>query len=145
MAAATATGLDLAAQEGAQQRRSTATNQSADDDVTTNADGAAAAPSLKGTTADTNGTSNGNGNVDEDEQTKALRKAFTRKYRHVAALHSQARPSTLSHDSEASPSFVGFRNLMVIVLGMGIALSRFPNPLNSVLELTLPSCPSASV
>ncbi|ELQ44977.1 diacylglycerol O-acyltransferase 1 [Pyricularia oryzae Y34] len=120
MAAATATGLDLAAQEGAQQRRSTATNQSADDDVTTNADGAAAAPSLKGTTADTNGTSNGNGNgngnVDEDEQTKALRKAFTRKYRHVAALHSQARPSTLSHDSEASPSFVGFRNLMVIVL-----------------------------
>ncbi|KAI6373667.1 hypothetical protein MCOR25_003439 [Pyricularia grisea] len=117
MAAVTATGLDLSAQEGAQQRRQTSANQSPEDDVTTKADGAAAAPSSNGTTENTNGT--GNGNPDEDEQTKALRKAFTRKYRHVAALHSQARPSTLSHDSEASPSFVGFRNLMVIVLVVG--------------------------
>ncbi|KAI0024700.1 diacylglycerol O-acyltransferase [Xylariomycetidae sp. FL0641] len=42
-----------------------------------------------------------------------------RKYRHVAAIHSKARPSTLSHDTQASPSFVGFRNLMVIVLVVG--------------------------
>ncbi|CAJ2506126.1 Uu.00g002560.m01.CDS01 [Anthostomella pinea] len=42
-----------------------------------------------------------------------------RKYRHVAAVHSQARPSTLSHETQASPSFVGFRNLMVIVLFVG--------------------------
>ncbi|KAK5636701.1 hypothetical protein RRF57_012413 [Xylaria bambusicola] len=47
-------------------------------------------------------------------------KPFFRKYRHVAAIHSKARPSTLSHDTQASPSFVGFRNLMVIVLGMPI-------------------------
>ncbi|KAI1755441.1 diacylglycerol O-acyltransferase [Xylaria castorea] len=46
-------------------------------------------------------------------------KTFLRKYRHVAAVHSKARPSTLSHDTEASPSFVGFRNLMVIVLVVG--------------------------
>lgn len=39
------------------------------------------------------------------------------KYRHVAAVHSATRPSTLSHDSTAAPSFLGFRNLMVIVLG----------------------------
>ncbi|KAI0480230.1 MBOAT, membrane-bound O-acyltransferase family-domain-containing protein [Xylariaceae sp. FL0804] len=42
-----------------------------------------------------------------------------RRYRHVAAVHSVARPSTLSHDTQASPSFIGFRNLMVIVLVVG--------------------------
>ncbi|KAI5924886.1 MBOAT, membrane-bound O-acyltransferase family-domain-containing protein [Camillea tinctor] len=42
-----------------------------------------------------------------------------RKYRHIAAVHSQTRPSTLSHDAEAPPSFLGFRNLMVIVLVVG--------------------------
>ncbi|TGJ87692.1 hypothetical protein E0Z10_g1051 [Xylaria hypoxylon] len=46
-------------------------------------------------------------------------KTFLRKYRHVAAVHYKARPSTLSHDTQASPSFVGFRNLMVIVLVVG--------------------------
>jgi len=40
------------------------------------------------------------------------------KYRHVAAIHSKIRSSCLSHDSEAAPSFLGFRNLMVIVLGV---------------------------
>ncbi|KAI0389803.1 diacylglycerol O-acyltransferase [Xylariaceae sp. FL0594] len=46
-------------------------------------------------------------------------KTVLKKYRHVAAIHSQARPSTLSHETQASPSFVGFRNLMVIVLVVG--------------------------
>ncbi|KAF4121149.1 diacylglycerol O-acyltransferase 1, partial [Geosmithia morbida] len=41
------------------------------------------------------------------------------KYRHVAAVHSITRPSCLSHDSNATPSFLGFRNLMVIVLVVG--------------------------
>ncbi|KAI1854682.1 hypothetical protein JX266_000800 [Neoarthrinium moseri] len=41
------------------------------------------------------------------------------KYRHVAAVHSKSRPSTLSHDSDSTPSFLGFRNLMVIVLVAG--------------------------
>lgn len=40
-----------------------------------------------------------------------------KKYRHAAAVHSKVRPSCLSHDSDAAPSFLGFRNLMVIVLG----------------------------
>ena len=38
------------------------------------------------------------------------------KYRHVMAVHNEARTSCLSHDSPASPSFLGFRNLMVLVL-----------------------------
>lgn len=36
--------------------------------------------------------------------------------RHVAAVHSKNRTSCLSHDSAEMPSFLGFRNLMVIVL-----------------------------
>ncbi|KAF2270300.1 hypothetical protein CC78DRAFT_550545 [Lojkania enalia] len=38
------------------------------------------------------------------------------KYRHVFATHSQTRPSCLSADAEKAPSFVGFRNLMILVL-----------------------------
>ncbi|KAL6404038.1 diacylglycerol O-acyltransferase [Ilyonectria robusta] len=43
----------------------------------------------------------------------------SQKYRHVAAVHSKTRPSCLSHDSDTAPSFLGFRNLMVIVLVVG--------------------------
>jgi hypothetical protein len=39
-----------------------------------------------------------------------------KKYRHVAALHARSQPSCLSHESETVPSFLGFRNLMVLVL-----------------------------
>lgn len=46
-----------------------------------------------------------------------LRRSPQKKYRHVAAVHSQTRPSCLSHDAVTAPSFIGFRNLMVIVLG----------------------------
>lgn len=45
------------------------------------------------------------------------KKPASSKYRHVAAVHSKARTSCLSHDSDVSPSFLGFRNLMVLVLG----------------------------
>ena len=47
---------------------------------------------------------------------KAKRPINSAKYRHFAAVHSKPRTSCLSHDSEHSPSFLGFRNLMVIVL-----------------------------
>ena len=43
-----------------------------------------------------------------------------KKYRHVAAVHSTPRTSCLSHESPTTPSFIGFRNLMVIVLGKSI-------------------------
>ncbi|KAA8632377.1 hypothetical protein SMACR_00123 [Sordaria macrospora] len=61
-----------------------------------------------------------NGSVDSDNDTrKQMKKAIRSKYRHVEAVHSQSRPSCLSHDTTESPSFLGFRNLMVIVLVVG--------------------------
>lgn len=44
----------------------------------------------------------------------------SKKYRHVTAFHSKAQASCLSHESEAAPSFLGFRNLMVLVLSSSI-------------------------
>lgn len=40
-----------------------------------------------------------------------------RKYSHLLAVHSKARSSCLGHESENVPSFLGFRNLMVLALG----------------------------
>ncbi|KAK0753198.1 MBOAT family protein [Schizothecium vesticola] len=56
---------------------------------------------------------------DAAKATEALRKSFRQKYRHVEAIHSQSKPSCLSHDTTESPSFLGFRNLMVIMLVVG--------------------------
>ena len=47
------------------------------------------------------------------------------KYRHVAAVHSRSRTSSLSSDSDQTPSFLGFRNLMVIVLSKPQSLVVF--------------------
>jgi diacylglycerol O-acyltransferase-1 len=68
----------------------------------------------------TNGSTNGtaNGTADDSVNISELRKAFRNKYRHVEAVHSKSKPSCLSHDTTETPSFIGFRNLMVIVLGM---------------------------
>jgi diacylglycerol O-acyltransferase 1 len=57
-----------------------------------------------------------NGNAENGHTSSAP--ILVRRYRHVAAIHSKTRPSTLSHDADTAPSFLGFRNLMVIVLGM---------------------------
>ncbi|KAL2019683.1 hypothetical protein VTK56DRAFT_9302 [Thermocarpiscus australiensis] len=57
-----------------------------------------------------------NGSANASNQ---LRKTFCHKYRHVEAIHSESRPSCLSHDTPETPSFLGFRNLMVIVLVAG--------------------------
>lgn len=51
------------------------------------------------------------------DTTEELQRAFRRKYRHVEAVHSVSQPTCLSHDATEAPSFLGFRNLMVIVLG----------------------------
>ncbi|ROT38567.1 MBOAT family protein [Sodiomyces alkalinus F11] len=51
--------------------------------------------------------------------THELRRALQKKYRHVAAVHSQSQPSKLSQDSTVAPSFLGFRNLMIIVIVVG--------------------------
>ncbi|KAF9691751.1 hypothetical protein EKO04_010496 [Ascochyta lentis] len=48
--------------------------------------------------------------------TKQRGRSKDSKYRHVFATHAETRTSCLSHDSENTPSFVGFRNLMILVL-----------------------------
>ncbi|GKT53374.1 MBOAT family protein [Colletotrichum tofieldiae] len=77
------------------------------------------------TTSSLRNTHNGSSNPKEAAEpttsekhrtTEELRRAVQRKYRHVAAVHHRSRPSTLSHDSNAAPSFIGFRNLMYGVL-----------------------------
>ena len=46
------------------------------------------------------------------------------KYRHIAAIHSRARNSCLSRETEVTPSFLGFRNLMVIVLSTSLLIVK---------------------
>lgn len=54
------------------------------------------------------------------EELKRKRKeALDRKYKHVFAIHSKPRTSCLSHEAVDVPSFLGFRNLMVLVLIVG--------------------------
>ena len=55
---------------------------------------------------------------DRSSQTPSTHRPASRpsKYRHVAAVHFDERTSVLSHDSVDIPSFLGFRNLMVLVL-----------------------------
>lgn len=62
--------------------------------------------------------SNGSSTTPRTTRSKSkTRRREPPKYRHVEAVHAESRPSCLSHDSNISPSFIGFRNLMVIVLG----------------------------
>jgi diacylglycerol O-acyltransferase 1 len=58
-----------------------------------------------------------NNQVDKKKALSLSKRGFRSKYRHVAAVHAKTTPSCLSHDALAAPSFLGFRNLMVIVLG----------------------------
>lgn len=69
------------------------------------------------TTQDATGAKLSNGTA---RTTEELRRSFRQKYRHVAAVHSASKSSCLSHDAPETPSFIGFRNLMVIVLGMAL-------------------------
>ena len=91
--------------------------------MTATASSVETSPGQNGSAAATRRThANGNGNGVQTESATAstarrTTKSPQKKYRHVAAVHSQTRPSCLSHDSDAAPSFLGFRNLMVIVLG----------------------------
>ncbi|KAK4106795.1 hypothetical protein N658DRAFT_503192 [Parathielavia hyrcaniae] len=68
------------------------------------------------TTADALANGSADGPAHGSQDIAELRRAFRRKYRHVEAIHSSSKPSCLSHDATETPSFLGFRNLMVIVL-----------------------------
>lgn len=52
------------------------------------------------------------------DELPTVKKPAPSKYRHIKAFHSEPRASCLSHDAEHTPSFLGFRNLMVLVLSM---------------------------
>lgn len=103
-----------------------------------------------------NGTSNGsvNGNyANGDGVQKTVEEVKTpsdtpkkvrihRKYRHVAAVHTEPKTSCLSHDSTISPSFVGFRNLMVIVLVVGnlrLMIENYKKVCSFVPPLSMPN------
>ncbi|KAF2734768.1 hypothetical protein EJ04DRAFT_436271 [Polyplosphaeria fusca] len=57
-----------------------------------------------------------NGKTPEPVVNSTAKRIRETKYRHVFATHSQPRNSCLSHDAAKTPSFVGFRNLMILVL-----------------------------
>lgn len=59
-----------------------------------------------------------NGKATEPVVNSSTQRIRDTKYRHVFATHSQSRNSCLSQDAEKPPNFVGFRNLMVLVLSM---------------------------
>ncbi|KAF2025372.1 hypothetical protein EK21DRAFT_103976 [Setomelanomma holmii] len=59
---------------------------------------------------------NGNGTSSTSSTSSKTRRSRDTKYRHVFATHSLQRTSCLDQDSGGSPSFVGFRNLMILVL-----------------------------
>jgi diacylglycerol O-acyltransferase-1 len=60
----------------------------------------------------------------EPKANGTTKRARDTKYRHVFATHSSSRTSCLSQDAEKIPSFVGFRNLMILVLSMNSLLPR---------------------
>jgi diacylglycerol O-acyltransferase-1 len=62
------------------------------------------------------GTSLYRGKTTEQKANSTTKRIRDTKYRHVFATHSSSRTSCLSQGSEATPSFVGFRNLMILVL-----------------------------
>ena len=61
---------------------------------------------------------------DPNGQPQSARRRM-KKYRHIAAAHSVSQPSCLSHDSHLAPSFLGFRNLMVICLSTSLSQLAF--------------------
>lgn len=67
------------------------------------------------------------GTTPEPVVNRSVKSMRDTKYRHVFATHSQSRMSNLTHGAE-TPSFVGFRNLMILVLGMHSAPPRHVDP-----------------
>ena len=64
------------------------------------------------------------------------RQAVRDKYRHVRAVHVQSKPSCLSTDTTETPNFIGFRNLMAIVLGESHSLTDWARHHMMLLLLT---------
>lgn len=71
-----------------------------------------------------------NGNV-----TGPRTRNISSKYRHIAAVHSRTHISCLSRDAEETPSFLGFRNLMVIVLSKCFFIVKRCDPSRGIPKL----------
>ncbi|KAL1305852.1 hypothetical protein AAFC00_004007 [Neodothiora populina] len=58
------------------------------------------------------------GSITTEESKTAASPTYTapKKYRHTFAVHAVSKTSCLSHESKASPSFLGFRNLGALVI-----------------------------
>lgn len=54
--------------------------------------------------------------VDHGKQQQHHRQSLSKNSTHLIAIHAKSRPSTLGHDAHQTPSFLGFRNLMVLAL-----------------------------
>lgn len=63
----------------------------------------------------TNSSNNGSSPSENGTNHRTAKKTAT--YRHVVAIHSKVQHSCLSRDSTQATSFIGFRNLMIVVLG----------------------------
>jgi len=59
----------------------------------------------------------GNATYKTDRRGNGVHKRDVPRYKHVLAIHKADRTSYLTQGSPAAPSFVGFRNLMVLVIG----------------------------
>jgi len=62
------------------------------------------------------------------EELKRRKGGLDRKYKHVFPIHSKPRTSCLSHEAVEVPSFLGFRNLMVLVLSRLYLTDSFYEP-----------------
>ena len=59
------------------------------------------------------------------------------RYRHIAAVHSRAHTSCLSRGAHTRPSFLGFRNLMIIVLSTCVFIVKSCHPRRKYPQNTL--------
>ena len=73
------------------------------------------------------------GKTTEQKANSTTKRIRDTKYRHVFATHAVTRTSCLSQDAETSPSFVGFRNLMILVLSTHSSLPRYRKWLTSAV------------
>lgn len=82
------------------------------------------------------------GKTTEQKTNSTTKRIRDTKYRHVFATHSATRTSCLSHDAESSPSFVGFRNLMILVLSTHPRRRLCPRKANecSCIQFAIDDC-----
>ena len=72
--------------------------------------------SIMNTTATESNPPTRESSLDRQDRQTAQRKPLSKDATHIIAIHAKSKSSTLSHDTPQMPSFLGFRNLMVLAL-----------------------------